>query len=252
MRSDESENGTTLLPALRFRKGEWERFEDTVSVEVPLLIHWRDTYKKQEGEANIWAWPHDLAPLALGHVLLDICREDNTLGRRISIDEDGENSFAVTLGDKRNTSMPAAPSAISADSLLLAMRVFISAEGHWESTGCFHRAGLYDSMTGKLLLRTEDIGRHNCLDKIAGWSALSGTPLSDKVLLTSARITASLCAKALRAGFRIMVSRSAVTSASIALCEEQGATLLGFARTDEERFTVFADGVGRINRSVQG
>lgn len=244
--SKASGHGTTLLPACRFKKKVWESFEDTVSVEIALQVSWKDTLRQQEGKATLWAWPQDLAPLALGHVLLDICPGENILERKVQVEENSENNFSVILGDRQNCSYPEAPATISASSLLQAMHSFISAEGHWESTGCFHRAGLYDPVAEKLLVRTEDIGRHNCLDRIAGWGALSSTPVSDKVLLTSARITASLCAKAIRAGFRVMVSRSAVTSASIALAIENGVTLVGFARTDEERFSVFADEAARI------
>lgn len=249
---DKQERGPILLPARRYRQGQWETFEDAVSVEIPLHIHWQDALEKRQGETRLWAWPHDLGGLALGHVLLDVCGEGNALPRQFSLRQTGENNYAVSLEDRTPGPLPAPPASLSAEKLFEAMRAFISAKGHWDGTGCFHRAGLYDPAAGKLLFRAEDIGRHNCLDRIAGWSALARVPLSDKVLLTSARITASLCAKALRAGFSIMVSRSAVTSASAAMSLERGVTLVGFARTDEERFTVFADGPGRIPGAEEG
>ena len=77
------------------------------------------------------------------------------------------------------------------------------------------------------------------MGRLAGGGVRHRVPLSDKVRLVSARLTSSLCAKALRAGFRILVSRSAVTSAAIHMCLEAGATLVGFARTTERRFTLF-------------
>lgn len=236
------------FPAFRFRKGEWQAFEDTVSMEVPLKIQWEDSLNKRSGDATLWAWPEDLAPLALGHVLLDICRVEGLLSREAGVEATGEREFFVSIGNQRKGITAHAPVRLAPEGLFTAMHAFISAEGQWEGTGCFHRAGLFDPKDGKLLVRTEDIGRHNCIDRIAGWSVLQSVSLADKVLLTSARITASLCAKALRAGFRIMVSRSAVTTASIAMAGEHDATLVGFARTDEERFTVFADALGRLPR----
>ena len=59
-------------------------------------------------------------------------------------------------------------------------------------------------------------------------------------------MTASLFAKARRAGFTWIVSRSAVTTASVDMAREQGVTLVGFARDREERFTVFTDRAGRV------
>lgn len=239
--------GTVQASALRYHNNEWQPFTDTVSIEVPLIVHWQDTLTEQHGQTRLWAWPEDLAPLALGHVLLDICKGGGTLARRASVETSDNGHYRVTLHEKTAHESPLPPPRLAAQNLFQAMRGFIEAEGQWDDTGCFHRAGVYDAQKAALLLRTEDIGRHNCLDRIGGWSAMTLTPLSDKVLLTSARITASLCGKALRAGFRVMVSRSAVTTASIALAQEHGVTLVGFARTDEKRFTVFADTPKRLS-----
>jgi FdhD protein len=126
------------------------------------------------------------------------------------------------------------------------MREFINARGMWDETGCFHRAGIFDPQKNTVLAKAEDIGRHNCLDRLAGYSVLHNVRLEDKVLLTTARITASMADKALRAGFRVLVSRSAVTTAAVAAAEAAGATLAGFARTNEDRFTVFSDSPGRM------
>ena len=153
-----------------------------------------------------------------------------------------EKIYRVTIGSPIKDPLPLPPLRWIPKDVLQAMDAFIEAEGLWESTGCFHRAGVYAMQGGALLTRVEDIGRHNCVDRLAGWSVLNRIPLSDKALLVSARMTSSLCAKAIRAGFPVIVSRSAVTTAAIAMAREAGVTLIGFARTQEQRFTVFSQG----------
>ena len=231
----------------RFRKGTWESIEDVVSDEQSLTIIWQDTLAGDHGKATLWSWPHHLAPLALGHVLLDIRPQACTLARKCAVTKNAENEYSVTLGAPRKKQISQPPQGISGRALFRAMHAFINSEGQWDGTGCFHRAGCFDPVTGQFLFKAEDIGRHNCLDRLAGWSAMHAVPLAQTILFTSARITASLCAKALRAGFQVLVSRSAVTTASIALAEEHKVTLVGFARTDEERLTLFADPQGRIS-----
>ena len=268
------------IQVARFRDGTWQQITDTVTMETPLDVSWVHTSEPAVSSASgtetadsiacdpeahcalpdrapgrvrtttLWAWPHDLAPLALGQVLLDKAPSPHCLHRVANVEETGERAFHVTIGDALPDSLPAAPAVWKAEDLLLAMHSFISAGGLWDDTGCFHRAGIFDVAKGELLTRAEDIGRHNCVDRLAGWSVLQGIPLSDKALLISARMTSSLCAKALRAGFRIIVSRSAVTTAAMGMAREANATLVGFARTDESRFTVFADGPGRIHTTV--
>lgn len=262
---DHNDAGQTRLCLPRYHKNAWQQVVDVVTEETPLKISWLDETRGLAGEAVLWAWPLDPAPLALGHVLLDILPSESCLHReasvsaeaRHSVSEDADKgtvpgnalSFHVRVGASRPGEPPPPPVIWRAEDLFTAMHEFISAHGHWDGTGCFHRAGVFDPQNNSLLVRAEDIGRHNCIDRLAGWSVLHGVPLSDKALLTSARLTSSLCAKALRAGFRILVSRSAVTTAAISMADRAGATLVGFARTRERRFTVFADKTARLGRT---
>jgi FdhD protein len=228
-----------------FRDSGWKSILDTVTREIALTVSWSDPPSGTKGRKELWAWPCELDLLALGHVLLDILPPAEAMRRTAEVIATDEYSCAVTLKDIAG-SAPPPPASWDEKALLRAMQDFISAAGLWDVTGCFHRAGVFDPASGVLLVRAEDIGRHNRLDRLAGWSATNGVPLSDKILLTSARITASYCAKALRAGFRILVSHGAVTTASIAMAREADATLIGFVRHGEERFTVFADDARRM------
>ncbi len=259
---------TEQIKVSRFKNAQWQAISDVVTEEHSFPVTWsvgassfrpergfdiaakdsgiaREVIGNTENACTIRAWPHDLAKLALGHILLDKSPSLHSLHRIATVQAEG-TGFHVSVGDDLPQPLPLPPARWEAPDLLVAMRDFIGAGGLWDDTGCFHRAGVYDVAHKSLLVRAEDIGRHNCLDRLAGWSVLEGVALADKALLISARMTASLCAKALRAGFRIIVSRSAVTTAAIAMCNEANATLVGFARTDEHRFTLFADAAGRI------
>ena len=209
------------------------------------------------GESRLWAWPHECAELAAGHVLLDClhdaapdCPSPRGLPP-VEVREEG-GAWRVTL--QPWTAMPPTGAntfaALRSEDLLAKMVEFIQAPGYWDDTGCYHRAALLHADTGRFARLVEDIGRHNCLDRLAGHIALSGgwqrTDPAEHILFVTARITASLYCKARRLGVRCIVGRGAVSSASIEMAQQQDVSLIGFCRPEEERLTVFSDPRGRF------
>jgi len=226
--------GMVSFACRRFQKGCWNDIEDDVAPETALILHFPGRPAQR-----LWAYPEELDLLALGHAALDLCQP----GQAPVIAEACENTF--WLGVIPAPERDEAPGfTLTAGEIMEAMAAFISAPGRWEGTGCFHRAALFDPVSKSFARRAEDIGRHNCIDRLAGYAVREGDTLARYALFASARMTASLAAKAARAGFRLIVSRSAVTTAAIDVAQEAGVTLAGFAR--ENRFTVFADHAGRI------
>ena len=113
-----------------------------------------------------------------------------------------------------------------------------SEQAVFSRTGGLHAAALFDS-SGQLLALREDIGRHNAVDKIAGWALLQNSlPLSRCVMLVSGRGGFEIVQKALAAGIPILASVSAPSSLAVKLARELGMTLVGFLRG--RRFVIYS------------
>ncbi|MBN1426865.1 MAG: formate dehydrogenase accessory sulfurtransferase FdhD [Anaerolineae bacterium] len=95
-------------------------------------------------------------------------------------------------------------------------------------TGGVHEAAL--ARKGGFVTSYEDIGRHNALDRILGYTFLNDIDTSDKAVVLSGRIASEMLTKAARIGVPVVVSRAAPTCLSIDLAEQLGITVVGFAR----------------------
>jgi FdhD protein len=103
---------------------------------------------------------------------------------------------------------------------------------HARSRGV-HSAGLTDGRV--MLARTEDIGRHNTIDKIMGICMVEGIETRGRILLMTGRISSEMLYKGARMGCSVIASRKSPTSISIAMAEALKITLVGYVRRGSMR-----------------
>ncbi len=113
-------------------------------------------------------------------------------------------------------------------------------------TGAIH--GCVLCQEDRPLVYMEDVGRHNAVDKIAGYMHLNHVPAEDKIFYTTGRLTSEMVIKCVAMGIPILVSRSGFTAWGVDLARQAGLTLIGRARgqrfmalSGEERLTFDAD-----------
>ena len=80
------------------------------------------------------------------------------------------------------------------------------------------------------LVYMEDVGRHNAVDKIAGWMVLQGIPPEDKILYTTGRLTSEMVIKTALMGIPVLASRSGFTAWGVEIARKIGLTLIGRMR----------------------
>jgi FdhD protein len=94
--------------------------------------------------------------------------------------------------------------------------------------GAIHGAVL--AQKDRPLIYMEDVGRHNAVDKIAGWMFKHRVAADDKIFYTTGRLTSEMVIKTVRMGIPILVSRSGFTAWGVELARKANLTLIGRAR----------------------
>jgi len=127
---------------------------------------------------------------------------------------------------------------ISAVDIFALVREFQHSSQIFRASGGVHSAALCD--TKSILLFSEDIGRHNAIDKIFGECILRDIPTDERIVVTSGRISSEILLKVAKRNIPVLISKSAPTNLGVKLASDFGVTLIGFVRG--ERMNVYANG----------
>jgi FdhD protein len=135
------------------------------------------------------------------------------------------------LSDKHeplHSDLTATPEQVAA----LMRQMHLGAELYQRARG-IHTAVL--ATNDAVLAQVEDIGRHNCLDKLRGLAMLEGIETRDRILMSSGRISSEMISKARRLQTPIVCSRTSPTSLSVALAQAWNMTIIAYLRQDRMR-----------------
>lgn len=130
---------------------------------------------------------------------------------------------------------------VTPEQILDTLNSLQQADGLYSQARGVHAAGLGEAEG--ILVRREDVGRHNAFDKVAGHCLLEGLDPKGRILYSTGRISSEMLKKTVRMGCPIVVSRTSPTSRSVEAAGLLGVTLVGYARrgslrvyTHPERF----------------
>ena len=188
-------------------------------------------YLNNDFICELIASPSQLEELGAGHV---ICEGFASSVSGVQVLGDEIRVHVETPEEKCTTESSESSVTIEKDYISKVMDSLVSEV--WERTGGVHCSVLFSD--GRLVARSEDIGRHNTVDKVVGYAILNNIDLSTCVLGCSGRQPAAMVSKAANAGIPIVISRSAATDKGIRTADLAGVTLICFARGN--RFTVYA------------
>ncbi len=105
-----------------------------------------------------------------------------------------------------------------------------------------HTAGLADEQ--ELLFVTEDVGRHNTIDKLQGYCLVHGIETEERILLTTGRVSSEMLRKGAMMGCPIVASRNSPTSMSVEMAQAWNVTLAGYVRRNSMRVYAHPERLG--------
>ena len=117
---------------------------------------------------------------------------------------------------------------IPADEVFALVNEFQHGSQLYLATHGVHSAALCD--TRSILVFSEDIGRHNAIDKIFGECLLEGRPTDNHLVITSGRVSSEILNKVAKRGIPIVISISAPTNLGVRIANDLGITLIGSVR----------------------
>jgi FdhD protein len=241
-------NITKEVNIIRINKELQEDTIDSIIEEISL-----DIFVNQQFYAALMCTPIEINELAVGFLFSE--GVISSMSSIKSIEQKYENRVCIIL-DKAITLDPSSVRAITSGcgkgsihvisleecsikfiecnckytniNILKLMGEFNSKSELFKQTGGVHSCCICSD--DNILLFSEDIGRHNALDKVVGKALMNDIDLKNKLVMTTGRISSDIVVKVAKAGIPIIVSHSAPTSLAISIAKLANITIIGFAR----------------------
>lgn len=238
--------------------------EDYLTNETPIAISYNGI-----SHVVMMATPNDLEDFAIGFSfsegivqskddIFDIQIKKNSNGTEINLEIDQENFINLKkikrnlsgktgcgicgvesldyFSDRLNRLYPSRNEILlKKDIIFKSLSDFNNSQEAHSKTGSIHAASFFDS-NGKILSTSEDVGRHNALDKLIGRILVKR--LNGGFVICSSRASYEMVQKILVTKIPILIAISAPTSMAVELAKKNNLTLIGFAR--EKRFVVYS------------
>ncbi|HKZ43546.1 MAG TPA: formate dehydrogenase accessory sulfurtransferase FdhD [Anaerolineales bacterium] len=176
--------------------------------------------------------------------LIDICDDktsiDIWLNHSVEFPEKWQRTSGCTGGSTSVTSidlpkLDPPEIQVSSSTITSLINQLLENQDLYMISGGVHSSAL--SNGENLLVVMEDIGRHNTLDKIAGWVLTKKGISQNCIILTTGRISSEMLQKSIRIGASIVVSRTSPSSLALKMAQESGVCLIGYARNN--RFRIY-------------
>jgi FdhD protein len=233
--------------------GKAEKRKDCVAEEVPLQISLNDAYT-----FVIWCSPSQFEELAVGYLLAEdilrgvdeiesLCSNEKKnschvkLKESVDLDERMKNSRrstriiplikASTSPYQHDEKIPVVKSRlkIKAQVLLDSMSQINNLAKGFRETGGLHDSAIFKA-DGTMLAFSEDVGRHNTVDKVIGEASLKKVDFGECFMIITGRVPGDMIYKAAKVGLPIVASVAAVLNSGISSAEKANIALLGFVR----------------------
>ncbi len=234
-----------------------ERMADFVAEETPLHIFLNKTHY-----VTILSSPNQLKELAIGHLLSEgvlkstdeirnisfgkggVCRlrlkPEIDAEKRISISQPFARLIVSACGSPHYWPLPKVIDRLGFTKMKLGLTVeakvvsdsvkrLNSLAQTFRKTGGVHAAALYYAK-GELQAFSEDVGRHNAVDKVIGTGATKRLDFEKTFLALSGRLTGDIVLKAVRTRIPVIASMAAAVNSGLEAAQRMGITLLGFVR----------------------
>ncbi len=249
----------TLVKKLDLNKGLIEDVLDEVAVETPIKIHINGEFY-----ATLMATPNQLKELAIGFLIGEAVIKNINEIKEIEVNNLIVN---VKLKNKKNLTLnkkiiltactsseeflnqilslnePIVESnyTIKAFKISEMLEECINKTEVYKVTGATHFAGIFQDEELKAF--SEDVGRHNAVDKAIGLAILKNVDFQKTVLISSGRQPADIVLKVARAGIPILASLRAPLISGINAARILGVTLIGFVRKSRMNIYSFPERV---------